>query len=63
MSKVRKFFWDEPYLFWIFSDGVIQRCILEVEMMSILEYGHSSPVGDHHCGTLKTHKIIQCGHY
>ncbi|XP_049406090.1 uncharacterized protein LOC125869677 [Solanum stenotomum] len=35
--------------------------LAEVEMMSILEACHSSPVGGHHSGIQTAHKILQCG--
>ena len=44
-------------------DGLIQRCVPEVEMLSVLEAFHSSPVGGHHNGIRTTHKILQCGYY
>lgn len=58
-----KLFQDDPYLFLVFADGVIQRCIPEVEMMSILESCHLSLVGDHHGGNHTTHKILQASYY
>ena len=63
MHDVKNFFWDEPYLFHICADGIIRRCVPEVEMMSILEACHSSPVGWHHSGFRTAYKIMQCGHY
>ncbi|XP_070007844.1 uncharacterized protein [Nicotiana sylvestris] len=47
------YYWDEPYLFKIFNDGVIRRCAPEEEQLGILEACHSSPYGDHH-GWAKT---------
>nr|XP_009762996.1 PREDICTED: uncharacterized protein LOC104214959 [Nicotiana sylvestris] len=44
------YYWDEPYLFKICTDGVIQRCIPEEEKMSILNACHSSPYDGHHGG-------------
>jgi len=36
MSDVKKFFWEEPYLFCVCANGIIRHCVPEVEMMSIL---------------------------
>ncbi|XP_069150303.1 uncharacterized protein [Solanum lycopersicum] len=44
-------------------DGLIRRCVPEVEMLSVLEACHSSPVGGHHSGIRTAHKILQCGYY
>ncbi|WMV58140.1 hypothetical protein MTR67_051525 [Solanum verrucosum] len=44
MSNVKKFFWEESYLFRVCANGIIRCCNFYVEMMSILEACHSSPV-------------------
>ena len=44
-------------------DGIIKRCMPEVEMLSVLEACHSSPVGGHHSAIRTAHKILQCGYY
>ena len=44
MHDVKKFFWDEPYLYRSCDDGRICRCLPEVEMLSVLEACFSSPV-------------------
>ena len=54
---------DDPYLYKSCADGLIRRCVTEVEMLSVLEACHSSPVGGHHSGIQTTHKIFQCGYY
>ena len=50
MYDVKNFFWDEPYLYKSCADGLIQRCVLECEMFSVLKSCHSSHVGGHHNG-------------
>ena len=63
MYDVKKFFWDEPYLYGSCADRLIRRCVPECEMLSVLEACHSSPVGGHHSGIRTAHKILQCGYY
>ena len=63
MNNVKKFFWDEPYLYRSCTDGLIGRCVLEIVMLSVLEAWHSLPVGGNHSGIQITHKILQCGYY
>ena len=63
MYDVKKFFWDEPYLYRSCADGLIRCCVPECEMLSVLEACHSSPVGGHHSGIQTAHKILQCGYY
>ena len=63
MYDMNKFFWDEPYLYRSCGNGLIKRCVPEVEMLSVLDACHSSPVGGHHSGIKTIHKILQCGYY
>ncbi|WMV49906.1 hypothetical protein MTR67_043291 [Solanum verrucosum] len=63
MHDVKRFFWDEPYLYRSCADGIIRRCVPEVEMLSVLEACHLSPVGGHHSGIQTAYKILQCGYY
>ena len=62
MYDLKKFFWDEPYLYRSCADRLIRRCVPECEMLSVLEACHSSPVGGHHSGIRTAHKILQCGY-
>ena len=41
MYVVKKFFWDEPYLYGSCADGLIWRCVPECELLSVLEACHS----------------------
>ena len=50
MHDVKKFLWDEPYLYRSCADGLIRRCVPEVEILSVLEACHSSPMGGRHNG-------------
>ena len=63
MHDVKKFCWDEPYLYWTCADGLISCSVLEVEMLCFLEACHSSFVGGHHSGIRTAHKILQCRYY
>ncbi|XP_070022118.1 uncharacterized protein [Nicotiana sylvestris] len=57
------YYLDEPYLFKICKDGVIQRCVLEEEQLNILDTCHSSPYSGHHGGARTTSKVFSCGFY
>ena len=50
MHDVKNFCWDDPYLYQSCTNGLICRYVPEVEMLSVLEACHSSPVGGHHSG-------------
>ncbi|XP_061365658.1 uncharacterized protein LOC133308943 [Gastrolobium bilobum] len=45
LHDVRRYIWDEPYLFYRCSDGVIRRCIPEEEQKSVLWNCHGSAYG------------------
>ncbi|XP_070046405.1 uncharacterized protein [Nicotiana tomentosiformis] len=57
------YYWDEPYLFRICTDGVIRRCVPEEEQMGIIEACHSLLYGDHHGGARMATKVLSCGFY
>ena len=38
MYGVKKFFWDERYLYRSCADGLIRHCVPECEMLSVLEH-------------------------
>ncbi|XP_070054220.1 uncharacterized protein [Nicotiana tomentosiformis] len=57
------YYWDEPYLFRICTDGVIRRCVPEVEHREILETSHSSPYGGHHGGARTVTNMLSYGFY
>ncbi|XP_070039590.1 uncharacterized protein [Nicotiana tomentosiformis] len=59
----KDYYWDEPYLFRICTDGVNKRCVPEEEHSDILGACHSSPYGGHHGGARTTAKVLSCGFY
>ncbi|XP_059285625.1 uncharacterized protein LOC132039101 [Lycium ferocissimum] len=59
LSDVRKFYRDETYLFRVCADNIIRRFIPKVEMMSIIEACHSSPVGGHHSSLRMAAKVFK----
>lgn len=44
MHVVKKNFWDEPYMYRSYDDGIIRLCVPVVKMSSVLEACHSSHV-------------------
>ena len=41
------YLWDEPYLWKLYSDGIIRRCVREEETGSIVQYYHGMINGGH----------------
>ena len=60
---MKKFFWDDPCLYQSCVDGLIHRCVPQIEMLNILEASHSLPVDGNHIGIRTTHKIWQCRYF
>ncbi|GKE21584.1 hypothetical protein Tco_1433096, partial [Tanacetum coccineum] len=47
-KEVKHYFWDDPYLFKICTNQVIQRCVHGQEAIDILKACHNEPIGGHH---------------
>nr|GEW13284.1 reverse transcriptase domain-containing protein [Tanacetum cinerariifolium] len=47
-KDVKHYFWDDPYLFKIYADQVIRRCVNGHEAIEILKACHYGPTGGHH---------------
>nr|GEX92703.1 reverse transcriptase [Tanacetum cinerariifolium] len=47
-KDVKHYFWDDPFLFKIYADQVIRRCVYGQEAIDILKACHNGPTGGHH---------------
>ncbi|GKD10091.1 hypothetical protein Tco_1189776, partial [Tanacetum coccineum] len=47
-SDLKNYFWEDPYLFKICSDGMIRRCISGQETRTILDQCHHGPTDVHY---------------
>ncbi|GKA28195.1 reverse transcriptase domain-containing protein, partial [Tanacetum coccineum] len=57
-SDLKHYFWEEPYLFKVCSDGMIRRCLSGPETRTILDQCHHGPTGIAFMGPLlKSHKF------
>jgi len=63
LIDVKKYFFDEPYLFQECADHIIRRCVPEVEVNAILDVWHASPDAGHHRGVRTSAKVLQSGYY
>nr|GEX00236.1 reverse transcriptase [Tanacetum cinerariifolium] len=55
-KDVKHYFWDDPYLFRIYADQIIRRCIHGQEAFEILKAFHEGPSGGHHGANLTAKK-------
>ncbi|XP_052289053.1 uncharacterized protein LOC127899634 [Citrus sinensis] len=61
--EVKKFYWDDPYLFKFCPDQIFRRCIPDNEVSSVINFCHSEACGGHFSSRKTTAKILQCGFY
>ncbi|XP_057418803.1 uncharacterized protein LOC130713012 [Lotus japonicus] len=63
LHDTKSYLWDDPFLFKICSDGVIRRCIPDVDFEKILWHCHGSSYGGHFSGERTAAKVLQSGFY
>ncbi|KAH9794255.1 hypothetical protein KPL71_004834 [Citrus sinensis] len=63
LSKVKDFFWDDPYLFKYCADQIIRRCVPNNEIQSVISFCHEQVCGGHFSAKKTATKILQCGFY
>ncbi|GJW09323.1 reverse transcriptase domain-containing protein [Tanacetum coccineum] len=62
-KDVKNYFWDDPYLFRICADQIIQRCVHGQEANDILKACHEGPAGGHHSANLTARKVFDVGFF
>ena len=59
----RHYVWDDPHLFKVGADNLLQRCVTSEEAKGILWHYHNSPCGRHYGGDKTTTKVLQLGFF
>ncbi|RDY10122.1 putative mitochondrial protein, partial [Mucuna pruriens] len=62
-SSAKYYIWDDPYLWRLYSDQVIRKCIPNFEIKSVLHFCHLASEGSHYGLTRTTRKVLGCGFY
>ncbi|GKD49366.1 reverse transcriptase domain-containing protein [Tanacetum coccineum] len=62
-KDVKYYFWDDPYLFKIYVDQVIRRCVHGQEAVDILMSCNNGPTGGHHGANYTAKKVFDFGFY
>ena len=62
-SDLKYYFWEEPYLFRVCSDGIIRRCVSRPETRIILDQCHHGPTGGHYGPNITAKKVFDSGFY
>ncbi|GKC97018.1 reverse transcriptase domain-containing protein [Tanacetum coccineum] len=62
-SDLKHYFWEEPYLFKVCSDGMIRRCVSGSETRIILDQCHHQPTSGHYGPNIIAKKVLDSGFY
>nr|GEW36325.1 reverse transcriptase domain-containing protein [Tanacetum cinerariifolium] len=57
-SDLKHYFWEEPYLFKVCSDGMIRRCVSRLDTQTILDQCHHGPTGGHYGPNVTAEKVL-----
>ncbi|GKB44094.1 reverse transcriptase domain-containing protein [Tanacetum coccineum] len=59
--ELKHYFWDDPYLFKMYPDGMIKRCVYGFETKKILDECHHGPTEGHYGPSTTTKKVFDAG--
>ncbi|RDX84808.1 hypothetical protein CR513_34090, partial [Mucuna pruriens] len=62
-SDAKYYIWDDPYLRRLYNDQVIRRCILDLEIQSVLHFCHSASEGSYYGWSQIDRKVLDYGFY
>nr|GEU95928.1 reverse transcriptase domain-containing protein [Tanacetum cinerariifolium] len=62
-KDVKHYFWNDPFLFKIYVDQVIRRCVLGQKAIKILKACHYGPTGGHHGPNYIANKVFDSRFY
>nr|GFA81788.1 reverse transcriptase domain-containing protein [Tanacetum cinerariifolium] len=60
-KDVKHYFWDDPFLFKIYTDQVIRQCVYGQEAVDILKACQNGPSGGHHGPNYTAKKVFDSG--
>nr|GEV13228.1 hypothetical protein [Tanacetum cinerariifolium] len=63
LSDFKHYFWEEPYLFKVCSNGMIRRCVSKPETRTILDQCHHRPTDGHYGPNITAKKVLDSGFY
>ncbi|KAL1188097.1 putative mitochondrial protein [Cardamine amara subsp. amara] len=61
LREMRRYYWDEPYLYKYCADGMYRRCIAETEVPDVLFHCHGSDYAGHFATFKTVSKVLQAG--
>ena len=63
LADIKKYYFDDPYLFKYCPDQIMRRCVPNDEQIRILTFGHSEACGGHFSARKTADKILQAEFY
>ncbi|GKD73612.1 reverse transcriptase domain-containing protein, partial [Tanacetum coccineum] len=60
-SDLKQYFWEEPYLFKVSSDGMIRRRVSGSETQTILDQYHHGPTSGHYGTNVTAKRVLDLG--
>ncbi|RDX99941.1 gag-pol, partial [Mucuna pruriens] len=57
-SNAKYYIWDDPYLWRLYNDQVIRRCIPDFKINSVLQFCHATSRGGHYRSTRIAQKVL-----
>ena len=63
LTDIKKYYFDDPYLFKYYPDQIMRRCVPNDEQIRILTFCHSEACGGHFSARKTADKILQAGFY
>ena len=63
LTYIKKYYFDDPYLFKYCPDQIMRRCVPNDEQIRILTFCHSEACGGHFSARKTADKILQAGFY
>ncbi|CAM8973323.1 unnamed protein product [Rhodiola kirilowii] len=63
VHDARRYYWDEPHLFKLCSDGLYRKCVADEDIEGVLHHCHSLPCGGHGGSSKTAAKVLQSGLY
>lgn len=62
-TDLKHYILEDPYLFMVWSDQIVRRCILVEEGHDILMHCNLGPIGGHYCGNRMAKKVFDAGFF
>ena len=60
---MKYYLWEDLFLYKIYGDRLIRKCVLDIKMLKILSHCHDSAYGGHFRATKTAAKVLESGFF